>query len=53
MVSNREQSQLSLNMDAIGLVRALIRFDPTETAMKVRSITDAQNLIELIFCVGG
>ena len=41
-----------LNVDAIGLVRALVRFDPTETAMKVRSITDAQNLVDLIFCVG-
>jgi hypothetical protein len=34
-------------------MRALVRFDPTETAMKLSSITDAQNLIELIFCVGG
>ena len=53
MVSNQVPSQLSLNMDAIGLVRALVRFDPTETAMKVRSMTDGQNLVELIFCVGG
>ncbi|KAM6503620.1 hypothetical protein JOM56_000563 [Amanita muscaria] len=45
------ESQLSLNVDTIGLVRALVHFDPTETAMKVRSITDAQNLIELIFCL--
>ncbi|KAM6492945.1 hypothetical protein JOM56_011079 [Amanita muscaria] len=45
------ESHLSLNVDAIGLVRALIRFDPTETAMKVRSIMDAQNLVELIFCL--
>ncbi|KAM6491054.1 hypothetical protein JOM56_013293 [Amanita muscaria] len=41
--------KLSLNAYTIGLVRALIRFDPTETAMKVRSMTDAQNLVELIF----
>ena len=53
MIINRAQSQLSLNVDAIGLVRALIRFDPTETAMKVWSIKDAQNLLELIVCVGG
>ncbi|KIL55177.1 hypothetical protein M378DRAFT_173820 [Amanita muscaria Koide BX008] len=53
MISNRAQSQLLLNVDTIGLVRALVRFDPTETAMKVRSIADAQNLVELIFCVGG
>ncbi|KIL63122.1 hypothetical protein M378DRAFT_728741 [Amanita muscaria Koide BX008] len=45
------ESQLSLNVDTIGLVRALVHFDPTETAMKVRSITDAQDLIELIFCL--
>ncbi|KAM6491083.1 hypothetical protein JOM56_013322 [Amanita muscaria] len=45
------ESHLSLNADTIGLVRALIRFDPTETAMKVRSMTDAQNLTELIFCL--
>ena len=51
MLSNGVQPQLSLNVDAIGLIRALIHFDPTETAMKVRSITDAQNLLELIFCV--
>ncbi|KAM6492922.1 hypothetical protein JOM56_011056 [Amanita muscaria] len=47
------ESQLSLSVDAIGFVRALIRFDPTEAALKVRSMTDAQNLLELIFCVGG
>ncbi|KIL55684.1 hypothetical protein M378DRAFT_173426 [Amanita muscaria Koide BX008] len=45
------ESQLSLSADTIGLVRALIRFNPTETAMKVLSMTDAQNLLELIFCL--
>ncbi|KAM6501591.1 hypothetical protein JOM56_001568 [Amanita muscaria] len=43
--------QLLLDVDTIGLVRALVHFDPIETAMKVRSITDAQNLIELISCL--
>ena len=52
-MSDREQSQLSLSVDAIGLMRMLVRFDPIETAMKIRSIVDAQNLVELIFCVGG
>ena len=50
-ISDREQSQLSLNMDTVGLVRALVRFDPIETAMKIRSISDARNLVELILCV--
>ncbi|KIL62942.1 hypothetical protein M378DRAFT_12463 [Amanita muscaria Koide BX008] len=45
------ESQLSLDMENISLVRALVRFDPTEIAMKVRSITDAQNLFDLIFCL--
>ena len=52
-ISNREQPQVSLNVDTIGLVRALVHFDPSETAMQVRSIADAQNLVDLIFCVGG
>ncbi|KAM6491224.1 hypothetical protein JOM56_013463 [Amanita muscaria] len=32
-------------------MRALVCFDPAETAMKIRSITDAENLVELIFCL--
>ncbi|KIL58438.1 hypothetical protein M378DRAFT_317348 [Amanita muscaria Koide BX008] len=42
------ESQLPLKEDTIGLVRALVRFDPTETATKVRALTDAQNLVDLI-----
>ncbi|KAM6503522.1 hypothetical protein JOM56_000465 [Amanita muscaria] len=37
--------------DIIGLMRALVLFDPIETAMKIRLITDAQNIIDLIFCL--
>ncbi|KIL54588.1 hypothetical protein M378DRAFT_174158 [Amanita muscaria Koide BX008] len=45
------ESQVSLNVHTIGLMHALVRFDPTETAMKIRSMTDAENLVELIFCL--
>ncbi|KIL64571.1 hypothetical protein M378DRAFT_163021 [Amanita muscaria Koide BX008] len=53
LLANLRGVESLLNMETIGLVRALVHFDPTETAMKIRSITDAQNLIELIFCVSG
>ncbi|KIL57339.1 hypothetical protein M378DRAFT_395865 [Amanita muscaria Koide BX008] len=52
LLANLRDVEVSLNVRTIGLIRALVCFDPTETAMKVRSITDAENLVELIFCVG-
>ncbi|KAM6493171.1 hypothetical protein JOM56_011305 [Amanita muscaria] len=51
LLANLRGIELSLNIEMISLMRALVRFNPAETAMKIRMITDAQNLIELIFCL--
>ncbi|KAM6492943.1 hypothetical protein JOM56_011077, partial [Amanita muscaria] len=48
LFANLSAVELPLKEDTIGLMRALVRFDPTETATKVRALTDAQNLVDLI-----
>ncbi|KIL61644.1 hypothetical protein M378DRAFT_166589 [Amanita muscaria Koide BX008] len=50
LLANLRGVEVLLNVRTIGLMRALVRFDATETAMKIRSMTDAENLVELIFC---
>jgi hypothetical protein len=45
--------QLDLLMNAtVNLMRSLLHFDPVETASKIRSRSDAQDLVDLIFYVG-
>ncbi|KIL60165.1 hypothetical protein M378DRAFT_953394 [Amanita muscaria Koide BX008] len=39
---------ISLDTDTIQLTCSLLRFDHAETAMRLRSVSDAQNLVDLI-----